>query len=82
MKRLLFLFCVIFASITIGSAWSADGKKPKKPYPTVLVKKSKKVAPKVVKTSPVKPSIPSVAVLPDTRKAVAQMKTDSLPPTP
>ncbi|MBP9752101.1 MAG: hypothetical protein KBD19_04620 [Candidatus Moranbacteria bacterium] len=82
MKRLLLLFCVIFASVTIGPAWSADGKKPKKSSPTVLVKKTKKAAPKMVKTPPVKPPASSVAVLPDAKGTVALTKTDSLPPIP
>lgn len=82
MKRLLLLFCVIFASVTIGPAWSADGKKPKKLSPTILVKKATKAAPKTVRAPPVKPAASSVAVLSDAREAIAPTKTEALPPTP
>ncbi len=82
MKRLLLLFCIIFASIAIGSAWSEDGKKPKKPYPTVLVKKAKKAVPKIAKAPPVAPATFSAAALPDAGEMTAPTKAEVLPPTP
>ena len=81
MKRLLLLFCIIFAVGNMSPAWSTGDKKPKKPYPTVLVKKVKKAAPKIVKAAP-EPATPSIAVLPSAGEMATATKTSALPLTP
>lgn len=81
MKRLLLLFCIIFAVGNMSPAWSTGDKKPKKPYPTVLVKKAKKVAPKMVKAAP-EPATPSISALPDMKEAADSTKTEVSPSTP
>lgn len=72
MKRLLsLLFCIAFASVGINPAWSAEGRKPKKPRPTVVVKR-KAPAPKTAAIPQTAPAtLPVATALPDAGETAA-----------